>query len=315
MMLPFTKGLLCVALSLVYNLVFFTQAHGWDKRHLELVRAGHTHLAGFDLRKANLKGFNFSDRNLAGANLQGAHLQRAIFNHADLRGANLSNTYLTHAKFVLSNLDGACFKQTSIRKVSFAGCSARGVNFNQASFFQSNVCDTDFSGASFIKAYFKQTGFYGDDITLNITQFFQEAKIKDDPFFVAEADLLTRRSTHAIRTRDRITIVFDVDDEIDLDIDIRDFPEVESENSSTAPGEDDQDDVDDTISEDEESTCCICYRFQNYGVLSPCRHSFCERCCVRFALQEGRCPLCRNVVRECSPIEAEQTSEDDAQRQ
>lgn len=313
MMLPFTKGLLCVALSLVYNLVFFTQAHGWDKRHLELVQAGHIDLAGFDLSKANLKGFNFSDKNLAGANLQGAHLQRALFNHADLRGANLSNTYLTHVKFIQSNLDGACFKYAGVRKVSFMGCSARGVNFNQASFFQSNVCDTDFSGASFIKAYFKQTGFYGDDITLNITQFFQEAKIKDDPFFVAEADLLTRRSTHTMRTRDRITIVFDVDADIDLDIDIRDFPEVASENSSTAPEEADQDNVDDETSDDE-LRCCICYRFQNYGVLSPCNHSFCERCCVRFAVQEQRCPLCRNVVREYSPIEAEQASEDDDQQ-
>jgi hypothetical protein len=76
-------------------------------------------LAGKKLKKAKLKGANFSGAMLAGADLRQADLEDADLNGAMLLGANLSGANLVNANFEGAMLLGAQLEEARIDGANF----------------------------------------------------------------------------------------------------------------------------------------------------------------------------------------------------
>ena len=76
-------------------------------------------LAGKKLKKANLKGSNFSGAMLAGADLRQADLEDADLKGAMLLGANLSGANLVNANFERAMLLGAQLEEARIDGANF----------------------------------------------------------------------------------------------------------------------------------------------------------------------------------------------------
>ncbi|HEY0756534.1 MAG TPA: toll/interleukin-1 receptor domain-containing protein [Ktedonobacteraceae bacterium] len=77
------------------------------------------HLAGMDLRRANLseadlRSTNLSESNLEGANLRKANLTQANLNGTNLESTNLSEATLSKAILIGANLSGTHFNHTNL---------------------------------------------------------------------------------------------------------------------------------------------------------------------------------------------------------
>jgi hypothetical protein len=88
-------------------------------------------LAGKKLKKARLKGANFSRAMLAGADLRQADLEDADLRGAMLLGANLSGANLVNADFEGAMLLGA----------QLEGAHIEGVNFKNSAFLTQDQID------------------------------------------------------------------------------------------------------------------------------------------------------------------------------
>ena len=131
-------------------------------------------LRNFDLRKANLSGYDFTNVNLEKANLQktglwatkltDANLRDTDFRNAELVGTNLSKSTASFANFSRAIIRRHNYDQidfcTDFSRAILRGATFRDARIEEAKFRKANLVNTDFSGALVIAC-----DFTGADLT------------------------------------------------------------------------------------------------------------------------------------------------------
>jgi uncharacterized protein YjbI with pentapeptide repeats len=105
-------------------------------------------LAGADLRRKKLAGFNLTDANLNSAKLHSADLFMANFSRSNLSGA-----FLSYADLRSVNLTGADLTATKLQRADLSNARLTSASFNSADLTQANLTrtqalSTDFTAAT-----------------------------------------------------------------------------------------------------------------------------------------------------------------------
>ncbi len=120
------------------------------------------HLAGFDLRQANLADCILSEADLKGADLRGADLANARMVDVDLSnaklagatlsGANLGEANLSHAELNGARLGEANLYRARLDRADLSDATLRGANLQSASLVSTILTHADFSEANLYRA-------------------------------------------------------------------------------------------------------------------------------------------------------------------
>jgi len=109
-------------------------------------------LAGVNLNRANLIGWDFTGKNLENAIFFGSDLSNANFANANLEGADFRFANLKGSNFHHANLDGANFANVDLTKVNLAGMVLRDTNLSDVNLSWSNLSQTKFVNANLTNA-------------------------------------------------------------------------------------------------------------------------------------------------------------------
>ncbi|WP_405659690.1 pentapeptide repeat-containing protein [Streptomyces sp. RK9] len=110
------------------------------------------HLAGAQLRQADLTGANLRGTTLTGAYLTRATLTKAVLAGATLTGAHLARATLTKAELPGANLTKANVSGATLTEAYLAGATLVQTNLSGATLFQTNLFGADLTKAKLIRA-------------------------------------------------------------------------------------------------------------------------------------------------------------------